>query len=132
MRKPGEDWTSDAKAFDALYCENAPRLRAFLRQLVGSFQVAEDLTQEIFTQLWSQPDAFDPTRGSIRGYLFGIGRHRAADWWRRSRPQAPLPEDRWAACDPERQSIVADGPCYGSAKSRANLMPSWPSFLISP
>ena len=47
--KSGKDWARDREAFDAVYRENAPRLRAFLRQMVGSFQAAEDLTQEIFS-----------------------------------------------------------------------------------
>lgn len=106
--RPGKQWARDAEAFDAVYRENAPRLRAFLRQIVGSSQAAEDLTQDIFTQLWSHPDGFDPTRGNVRAYLFGIGRHRAADWWRRSRPQSPLPKEPWAACDLERSSLMAD------------------------
>lgn len=101
-------WAHDSDNFGALYRENAPRLRAFLRQIVGSFQAAEDLTQEIFTQLWTNPGAFDPSRGTIRAYLFGIGRHRAADWWRRSRPQVPLPEDQCGNCNPERRSMMAD------------------------
>ena len=102
------DWASNAVVFDAVYRENAPRLRAFLRQIVSSFQTAEDLTQEIFTQLWSQPNHFDPTRGSLRAYLFGIGRHRAAEWWRRSKPEAPLLDNRCMACDPERETVLAD------------------------
>ncbi len=106
--KSGQQWPCDGKAFDALYRENAPRLRAFLRQVFGSSQAAEDLTQEIFTHLWTHPDNFDPTRGTVRNYLFGIARHRAADWWRRSRPQAPLPEDMRAASNPERRSVMAD------------------------
>lgn len=104
----GKDWVRKAEAFDSVYRENAPRLRAFLRQIVGSFQAAEDLTQEIFTQLWRQPDGFDPTRGSVRAYLFGIGKHRAAEWWRRRRPESSLQEGRCTACDLERVSMVAD------------------------
>ena len=107
-----KDWAQDAVAFDAVYRENAPRLRAFLRQIVGSFQAAEDLTQEIFTQLWSRPNTFEPSRGSVRAFLFGIGRHRAADWWRCSKPEDPFEEPReqtqCAACDPERGSAIAD------------------------
>jgi RNA polymerase sigma-70 factor (ECF subfamily) len=103
-----EDWARDAQAFDAVYQENAPRLRAFLRQIVGSFQAAEDVTQEVFTQLWTHPGQFDPARGTLRAYLFGTGRHRAADWWRRKRPEAPFEEEPCAACDPERESVIAD------------------------
>ncbi len=106
--KVASNWAHDPEAFDAVYRENAPRLRAFLRQIVGSVQTADDLTQDIFTQLWRKPDAFDPARGSVRAYLFGIGKHRAAEWWRRSRPESPLADDRCTACSLERGSVIAD------------------------
>jgi RNA polymerase sigma-70 factor, ECF subfamily len=73
----------DASAFEAFYRENAARLCAFLRQMVGSPQAAEDLMQETFTQMWKSPNGFRPELGSLRAYLFGIGRKRAAEWWRR-------------------------------------------------
>jgi RNA polymerase sigma-70 factor, ECF subfamily len=106
--KTAKAWARDADTFDAVYRENAPRLRAFLRQIVGSSEAAEDLTQEIFTHHWSHPEGFDPARGNVRAYLFGIGRHRAAEWWRRNRPQSPLEDDRCAASDPERESLISD------------------------
>jgi RNA polymerase sigma-70 factor, ECF subfamily len=106
--KVAKGWAREADTFAAVYRENAPRLRAFLRQIVGSSEAAEDLTQEIFTHLWSHPEGFDPARGSVRAYLFGIGRHRAAEWWRRSKPQSPLTDDRCAASDPEGESLISD------------------------
>ncbi len=102
------DWAHDPDAFAAVYRETAPRLRAFLRQMVGSPQAAEDLTQEIFTQLWSHPNGFDPARGSLRAYLFGIGRHRAAEWWRRTKPEYLLQDNQCAGCNPERDSVMGD------------------------
>ena len=106
--KLGKDWARDAQVFDAVYRENAPRLRAFLRQIVGSFQAAEDLTQEIFTRLWSHPNGFEPSRGTVRAYLFGVGRHRAAEWWRRRKPEDAFEEDRSTSCDLEQESAIAD------------------------
>src|SRR5215472_15806451 len=73
----------DEDAFEAFYRENAARLCAFLRQVVGSPQAAEDLMQETFTQMWRSPNGFRPERGSLRSYVFGIGRKRAADWRRK-------------------------------------------------
>ena len=73
----------DANAFEAFYRDNAVRLCAFLRQIVGNAQAAEDVMQETFTQIWRTPNGFRPEQGSLRGYLFGIGRKRAAEWWRK-------------------------------------------------
>lgn len=81
----------DANAFEAFYRDNARRLCAYLRQIVGNSQAAEDVMQETFTQIWRSPNGFRPELGSLRGYLFGIGRKRAADWWRK---QGGNPEER--------------------------------------
>lgn len=32
--------------------------------------------------IWSRPNGFHPERGTLSAYLFGIGRKRAAEWWR--------------------------------------------------
>lgn len=75
----------DANAFEAFYRDNAVRLCAYLRQIVGNAQAAEDVMQDTFTQIWRTPNGFHPELGSLRGYLFGIGRKRAAEWWRKRR-----------------------------------------------
>lgn len=49
----------DASA-EAFYRDNAARLCAFLRQLVGSPQAAEGLMQETFTHMWKSPNGFRP------------------------------------------------------------------------
>lgn len=83
----------DERAFEAFYRENAPRLCAYLRQLVRSAQAAEDLTQDTFAKMWQSPDGFQAELGSLSGYLFGVGRKRAAEWWRREgRKQRSLGE----------------------------------------
>jgi len=73
----------DASAFEAFYRDEAGRLCAYLRRIVGDAQAAEDVMQETFAQIWKSPNGFRPELGSLRGYLFGIGRRRAAEWWRR-------------------------------------------------
>ena len=73
----------DGNAFEAFYRDNAGRLCAYLRQIVGDTQAAEDVMQDTFTQMWRSPNGFRSEQGSLRGYLFGIGRKRAAEWWRK-------------------------------------------------
>ncbi len=76
----------DGAAFESLYRENAPRIRAFLRRATGNPQAAEDLMQETFTGVWQKPNGYSPEHGSLRSYLYGIARKRAAQWWRTQRP----------------------------------------------
>jgi RNA polymerase sigma-70 factor, ECF subfamily len=78
----------DAQAFGEFYRQNAPHLELFLRHMVGNRQTAEDIMQETFTHMWSRPNGFHPERGTLRAYLFGIGRKRAAEWWRTQSPVA--------------------------------------------
>jgi RNA polymerase sigma-70 factor (ECF subfamily) len=96
----------DAPTFDAFYRENAPRLEAFLRHVVGNRQAAEDLVQDTFTQIWRRPNGYQPERGTLRSYLYGIGRKRAAEWWRRQSNGAASVEDNLAPCQTETNSAV--------------------------
>jgi RNA polymerase sigma factor (sigma-70 family) len=44
---------------------------------------AEDVTQEVFVELWQRPERFDPGQAPLRGWLCMIARRRAIDWRRR-------------------------------------------------
>jgi RNA polymerase sigma-70 factor (ECF subfamily) len=84
----------DAAAFDALFREVGPRLCSFLRIYSGAQVEAEDIVQETFLQMWKRPNGFDATRGTLKQYLYGIARKRAAQKWRETpHTQASL-EDR--------------------------------------
>jgi RNA polymerase sigma-70 factor (ECF subfamily) len=114
----------DESAFEVFYRDNAGRLYAYLRQLVGNPQVAEDLMQEAFIQIWRSPNGFRPELGSLRSYLFGVGRKQAALWWRRQgcvpeewvgkdgsesaegRAEYPLIADAFAHLSEEQQSLM--------------------------
>jgi RNA polymerase sigma-70 factor, ECF subfamily len=72
----------NSEAFDLFYRETAPRLFAFLRQMMRDREAAEDVMQEAFTQMWSGVSGYSPEKGNLRGYLFGIARKRALGWWR--------------------------------------------------
>lgn len=97
----------DAHAFEGFYRQNALRLQAFLRQLLGNGAAVEDVSQETFLQLWKHPNGFRPT-GSLRAYLFGIGRKRAAEWWRRRDPTAEVGGELFEQPTAETCSILAD------------------------
>ncbi|HEY4046112.1 MAG TPA: RNA polymerase sigma factor [Acidobacteriaceae bacterium] len=98
----------DEAAFDAFYQEHAPRLHAFLRALVGDRQAAEDVAQETFLQIWTRPNGYEPERGALRAYLFGIGRKRAAEWWRQQKTTEPLLQERNGWCGTEKNALILD------------------------
>jgi RNA polymerase sigma-70 factor (ECF subfamily) len=51
---------------------------------------AEDVLQEVFLQLWRNPQAFDASRGSLGAWLAVIARHRAIDVLRKRRPESDI------------------------------------------
>jgi RNA polymerase sigma-70 factor (ECF subfamily) len=98
----------DARAFDDFYRDSAPHLQTFLRQIVGNSQTAEDLVQEIFMQVWQRPNGFQPERGSLRAYIYGIGRKRAADWWRKQKAKTSIEPDQITVSSWEPTSMISD------------------------
>lgn len=61
-------------------------------RVLGDTGAAEDILQEVFMQLWRNPDVFDASRGSLAGWLAVIARNRAIDSLRKRRPEAEITE----------------------------------------
>src|ERR1700761_2307247 len=53
---------------------------------------AEDVVQEIFMQIWRNPEGFVATRGSLGGWLAVVARNRSIDALRRRRPTETVEE----------------------------------------
>ncbi|HET9373068.1 MAG TPA: RNA polymerase sigma factor [Vicinamibacterales bacterium] len=64
-------------------------MHRFLRHYLGDLRAADDVTQDVFLALWKGADGFDPTRGTLRQYVFGVARRRGADWRRRHIERIP-------------------------------------------
>lgn len=63
-----------ASAFDALYRRHQGPLFRFCLLRSGSSEVAADVVQETFIGLLTGALRFDPLRGSLPNFLFGVGR----------------------------------------------------------
>jgi RNA polymerase sigma-70 factor (ECF subfamily) len=66
--------SGDEEAFVTLYRRRQASLYRFVLHMSGSSTVAEDIVQEVFLALIREECGFDPERGSLTGYLFGIAR----------------------------------------------------------
>lgn len=53
---------------------------------------AEDVTQEVFFQLWRSPDHFSFSRGPLPAWLLVVARNRAIDFLRQRRPGTTVEE----------------------------------------
>jgi RNA polymerase sigma-70 factor (ECF subfamily) len=71
-------------------------------------QVADDVIQETFVQVWRRPNGFDPERGTLRAYLFGTARKLAASWNRRQKPTEELKHELQVHDCVEASSMIAD------------------------
>ena len=75
---------SDApEAFGSFYRRYARDLLGHLMRLTGDPDVAADLMAETFAAALASRAAFDPARGSAKGWLYGIAHKKLADYQRR-------------------------------------------------
>jgi RNA polymerase sigma-70 factor (ECF subfamily) len=94
-------------AFAALYRKRQGPIFRFAMHMSGSAHVAEEVTQEVFLFLVQRGRDFDPARGSLAAYLFGVARNYVRRALERGYPEQVLGspvEDEAAAlmveCDP--------------------------------
>jgi RNA polymerase sigma-70 factor (ECF subfamily) len=48
-------------------------------RVLGDDSAAQDVVQDVFVELWTHPDRYDPAAGTLRTYLAVLARHRAVD-----------------------------------------------------
>jgi RNA polymerase sigma-70 factor, ECF subfamily len=86
--------TQEAELLRALHDEHADALWTFaLRLTSGDRGKAEDLVQETLLRAWRHPEALDPSRGSVRSWLFTTARNLAIDAWRKPSRRAEVVTD---------------------------------------
>jgi RNA polymerase sigma-70 factor (ECF subfamily) len=69
--------SGDRSGLRIIYEQEAPRLLAMARRIVGQPDLAEDVLQDALLQIWKNARSFDPGRGSARGWLYTVVRNRA-------------------------------------------------------
>ncbi|WP_457349773.1 sigma-70 family RNA polymerase sigma factor [Roseateles sp. P5_D6] len=73
----------DERALLALYEATLSRVYGLVLRLVRRSQLAEEVAEEVFFQVWRQAPRFDPERGRPLTWLLGMARSRAIDAIRR-------------------------------------------------
>jgi RNA polymerase sigma-70 factor (ECF subfamily) len=95
----------DEEAFTALYRRRQGGIYRFALQMSGSEAIAEDVTQEVFLLLIREKSAYDPVRGSVQSFLYGVARNHVLRALERNR-EGPM-DDEAEPCDPGRGDVLA-------------------------
>ena len=66
-------------ALGELYRRHAGAVFGLARRLLNDRAKAEEVVQEVFLRLWTQPEKFDCIRGSLRSYLLAQAHGRSVD-----------------------------------------------------
>jgi len=101
----------DEQAFTALYRRRQGAIYRFALHMSGSSAAAEDIVQEAFLALLREECGFDPERGTLSGYLFGIARKLVLRNLERGRSNVPLQAETDEAAP--RELAVIDDPLAG-------------------
>lgn len=77
----------DRAAFEELYDALSSSVYGLARRVVRDPTRAEDVTQEVFLEVWRKASRFDATRGKAKTWVMTIAHRRAVDAVRRSESQ---------------------------------------------
>ena len=71
------------EALEQLYDRYSSLVFSVSLRVLYDWQLAEDVTQDVFVRLWQRPESYDPTRGRLLSWLMSVTRNRAIDERRR-------------------------------------------------
>ena len=127
----------DAQAFAALYRRHQGPVYRFALLRCGSADTAADTVQEAFMGLLTGRLSFDPLRGALQNFLFGVTRLLILKHEEPRRREAPLPEPD---DDPDSelagedacplQRVLADETAEEVRRALARLAPHYRDAVI--
>lgn len=77
----------DERALTGLHDAYGRTVFGYLVQALGDRGRAEDVFQQVFTEVWRRGDRYDPARASLLTWIMTIARSRAIDELRRRVPE---------------------------------------------
>lgn len=69
----------DKTAFERLFNTFAARVYGLAHRIIRDPGLAEEVAQEVFTEIWQRASRFDPSRGTAAGWILQLTHGRAVD-----------------------------------------------------
>jgi RNA polymerase sigma-70 factor (ECF subfamily) len=95
---------ADREAFATLFRRHHTSVYRFAKQMTGSREAAEDITQDVFIALIQNSGRYDPGLGSLTTYLYGIARNLVLRRHKRNRSR---PEVDMAHAEDDSPALIA-------------------------
>jgi RNA polymerase sigma-70 factor (ECF subfamily) len=105
----------DTRALGKLYDESSSLVYAVALRVLTNEADAEEVTLDVYTQVWRTASGYDPARGSVTAWLITMARSRSIDKLRSRATRAGLEEPLVAAsvefssgaADPEKHTLIS-------------------------
>lgn len=113
--KPPERWDSRAaqleelvarlsdgqqEVFSELYNETSPRVYGIALRVLRAPQLAAEVTQEVYVEIWRKAARYDSERGSVLAWITTMAHSRAVDRVRAASSES-VRDETWASLDNE-------------------------------
>ena len=112
----------DERAMAVLFDRYSKIVYSVALRVLRDTASAEDVMQEIFMQIWRNPNSFVAAKGSLGGWLAVVSRNRSIDTLRRKRPSEQVEEMNLASstnlADEAERSILME-----RARAAVRLLP---------
>ncbi len=69
----------DSKAFGYLYDNYSGALNTIILQILNDVELANDVLQEVFINIWKRIESYDPTKGRLFTWMLNIARNASID-----------------------------------------------------
>jgi RNA polymerase sigma-70 factor (ECF subfamily) len=91
------------EALARLYDRHAPTVFGLARRILSRLEDAEEVVQDVFTQVWREAGRYERSRATVAGWMVMLARTRAIDRLRsrNARPDQRAPES------PEMSEVVS-------------------------
>ena len=88
----------DDRAFGYLYDHYSGALYSIVLQIVHSRELASDILQEVFVNIWRRIESYDPSRGRLFTWMLNIARNASIDnvrskGFQNTQKNQPIPEN---------------------------------------
>ena len=101
------------KAFTYLYDNYSGALYGIIHSIIAETETANDVLQEVFINIWTKIESYDPAKGRLFTWMLNIARNAAIDkirskGFRDSQKNQPISENVDLSVGPASYAVISD------------------------